>query len=364
MDIKKALVMLGALTLPSLISPASPARFWAWLRYFLAVADEDDFRITRDFSELDPHQKGILSDDLGVAISTQWLFDRLGGFRDIVDGRRFMLQFPRLLRKRTVSTAKVGPSKAPDYVILDNAGKWHVLECKGTQSGVGSRDKFLRDALSQKQVILINGAIRGERLAAGLSISHEDQRRGSELRIVDPDVDPVLTLDSSQEEEMESRIHRLAVARALGMIGLTEAATEISLPEDVLEAREYLKPVERRRARAKAQDRVDRATDQLRSRELPQMEFEHRVYEGRSAVIELPELGRASHFNAIAIRQGVNRDLLQELASVSSLFSHDIDGRIDGRLSEASIKLDSSEMRATLSYGDIFFSEIVLKRSE
>src|SRR4051812_45803822 len=72
-DLMKALVMLGTLTLPSLISPASPALFWAWLRYFLAIANNDDLRITRDFSELDPHQKSILSDDFGVAISTQWL---------------------------------------------------------------------------------------------------------------------------------------------------------------------------------------------------------------------------------------------------------------------------------------------------
>jgi hypothetical protein len=136
-DVKKALVMLGTLTLPSLISPASPALFWAWLRYFLAVADNNDLRITRDFFELDPHQKSILSDDLGVAISTQWLFDRFGGFKDIVDGRRFMLQFPQLLRtNRNVPTAKVGPSKAPDYVILDNAGKWHVLECKRASNAV------------------------------------------------------------------------------------------------------------------------------------------------------------------------------------------------------------------------------------
>src|SRR6266496_1877836 len=207
-DVKKALVMLGTLTLPSLISSASPALFWAWLRYFLAVADNNDLRITRDFFELDPHQKSILSDDLGVAISTQWLFDRFGGFKDIVDGRRFMLQFPHLLRtNRNVPTAKVGPGKAPDYVILDNAGKWHVLECKGTQSGPSSRDRFLKDALSQKQVILINGAICGERLAVGLAISHEDQRRDSELRIVDPDVDPVLTLSPPQEKEMQSKVH-------------------------------------------------------------------------------------------------------------------------------------------------------------
>lgn len=156
MDLGRALLMLGTLTMPGLISSASPARFWAWVRYFLSIANDDDFRITRDFSDLDPHQKGILSDDLGVALSTQWLFDRLGGFKSILDGRHFMLQFPELLLTKTKApTAKVGPSKAPDYVILDKSNRWHVLECKGTQSGPGFRDKFLKDALSQKQVIQI-----------------------------------------------------------------------------------------------------------------------------------------------------------------------------------------------------------------
>jgi hypothetical protein len=363
-DMKKALLMLGTLTLPSLISAASPARFWAWLRYFLAISTDDDLRITRDFSELDPHQKGILSDDLGVALSTQWLFDRFGGFKDIVDGRRFMLQFPDLLlTKAKASTAKVGPSKAPDYVILDKNDKWHVLECKGTQSGPGFRDQFLRDALSQKQVILINGAIRGERLAAGLSISHEDQDRDSNLKIVDPDADPVLTLGPSQEREIKSKVHRLSVARALGMIGLNDSAMELSLPPNVLEAKEYLQRVERRRARAKAEDRSGRASSQLRSRDLPQFEFESQEYEGRSVVIEFPELGRIAPFNTLVVRQGVNRDLLQELSSVSSLFGDAANDRIDLRLHNSTVKIDSDEARATLTYGDVLFSEIILKRT-
>ena len=51
-------------------------------------------------------------------------------------------------------------------------------------------------------------------------------------------------------------LHRLAVARALGVIGLSDAAVEVSLPANVLEAERYLKPVERRRARAKTEDRA------------------------------------------------------------------------------------------------------------
>ena len=94
-------------------------------------------------------------------------------------------------------------------------------------------------------------ALSGGASRCGFSISNEDQNRESELRVVDPDVDPVLTLDSSREAEMQLMVHRLAVARALGMIGLSDAAMEVSLPANVLEAGTYLKPVERRRARQK-----------------------------------------------------------------------------------------------------------------
>jgi hypothetical protein len=76
LDLGSAFLMLGTLTMPDLLSPASPARFWAWLRYYLAPTVASDLRIAMDFAGLDPHQKGILSDDFGVALSTQWLFDR------------------------------------------------------------------------------------------------------------------------------------------------------------------------------------------------------------------------------------------------------------------------------------------------
>ena len=85
-DLGQALHMLGTLTMPNSLSPASPALFWAWVRYYLGPTTSSDLRVTMDFADLDPHQKGILSDDFGVAISTQWLIDRLGGFQQIVGG--------------------------------------------------------------------------------------------------------------------------------------------------------------------------------------------------------------------------------------------------------------------------------------
>jgi hypothetical protein len=189
-----------------------------------------------DFADLDPHQKSILSDDFGVAIATQWLFDRFGGFTKIVDGRRFMWQFSHLLRVRqNQSKAKVGPSKAPDFVLRDRSGKWHVMECKGTQSGRGWRNKFLMDALSQKQMLQVVGTIRGERLATGLAISNEEDRARTELRVIDPENDePLLTLSDSDSAQIDQSADRITLARALGIVGLSEAAIEIALPADIL----------------------------------------------------------------------------------------------------------------------------------
>lgn len=203
--VHQALHMLGNLTMPNVVSPASPARFWAWFRYFIAVARSPGLRITTDFADLDPHQKGILSDDFGVAIATQWLYDRLGGFSDIVDGRRFMSQYASIIRRPKPSSAKVGPTKSPDFVVKDNTGKWHVVECKGTQSGRGFRNQFLKTAYSQKQVIQIKGALRGERLAIGLALSNELDQTETHLKIVDPKARPEIVIDETQSDDANLR---------------------------------------------------------------------------------------------------------------------------------------------------------------
>lgn len=359
-DIAAALNMLGALTLPGLVSPASPALTWAWLRYFLSIAGNNNFRITRDFSELDPHQKGILSDDLGVAISTQWLFDRLGGFKSIIDGRLFLVQFPHLLlSQKKAGTAKVGPGKAPDYVVLDRNNRWHVLECKGTQSGAGFRDSVLDNAISQKNVILINGRIAGERIATGLSISHEDQRLNSSLRVIDPESDPALTLGPDDEGELNAGAHRLSAARALGVVGLSEAALELSLPPGAVDVSDYLDRVERRRVRQKASDRSSRVTQQLGERELANIQFQHRKYEGRIFEFEFPRVHSSVPFNAVKVRQGVSHDLLLELSSLPKFFDDDFNRRLGPRFSDSIIESESDGAKTTITDGETFFSELV-----
>jgi hypothetical protein len=332
----------------------------------LAPADTPDLRITMDFADLDPHQKSILSDDFGVAISTQWLFDRLGGFTKIVDGRAFMLRFAHLLRARQrKSKAKVGPSKAPDFVIRDKSGKWHVLECKGTQSGRGWRDRFLKDALSQKQMLRLIGSVRGERLATGLSISHVENRYGTDLRIIDPpDDEPLVTLSDAESAEMEANADRIAVARALGVVGLSEAAIEIALPADVLPGDDLLFTTEARRTRSSRDVRYARAAQQLRDRHLQHFEYQHRNYEGRTALFTLPDPDQTRPFDEIKIRQGVDQGLLQELTSLGPDLDENLTHRIEGRMKgEASIRIISEGDYTSIMCDGVMFADLTLRRA-
>jgi hypothetical protein len=358
-DVGRALHMLGTLTMPNMFSPASPALFWAWLRYYRALTPASDLRITMDFSDLDPHQKGILSDDFGVALSTQWIVDRLGPFTHIIDGRRFANQFTRFLRKKRKSKAKVGTSKAPDFVMRDTTGKWHVLECKGTQASRYYQRKALKTALAQKHAIQLLGSIQGQQLASSLYIACDKEKSGSSMRIIDPEEDdPLIRLTEEQADEMETKASRLAVAQALGSIGLNEVAVEMSLPPDVDPESELLLPSELARLRSSRGARVARATEQARARNLDRFSHHHRRYEGRVVELELPPPTEQLPYRRVRIRQGVVPEIIQELTSTGSLLDDTLDDQIRPYTAAAEIVVEATQDHTALTYGDAFYSEV------
>jgi hypothetical protein len=358
-DIGRALHMLGTLTMPSILSSASPALFWAWLRYYLAPTLSSDLRITIDFSDLDPHQKGILSDDFGVALATQWMLDRLGPFTHIVDGRRFANQFTHLLRKRHKAKAKVGTSKAPDFVMRDIAGKWHVLECKGTQASREYQRRVLKTAIAQKHAIQLIGSIKGEQLASSLYIAHEKDKSASHMKVIDPDEDdPLIILTGQLAGEMEANANRLAVAQALGCIGLSEIAVDMSLPTDVDLESELLLPSELARLRLPRDTRVARATEQARTRNLDTFTQHHRRYEGRVVELDLPPTGVQLPYRKVRIRQGVTTNLIEELLSADSLLDQRYDDHVRPCMASAQVLVEAAHNRTVLTYGDVLYSEV------
>jgi|SRR5579883_84051 hypothetical protein len=358
-DVGGALHMLGTLTMPNILSPASPALFWAWLRYFLAPAPSSELRITMDFSDLDPHQKGVLSDDFGVAIATKWMLDRFGAFTHIVDGRRFANQFTHLLRKKRKSKAKVGMSKAPDFVMRDATGKWHVLECKGTQTSRDYQRRVLATAMVQKRALQLVGSIRGEQLASSLYIANEQDKTSSHLKVVDPDnEEPLIRLTGQHAGEMEEKANRLAIAQALGSIGLNEIAVEMTLPPNIDEPNELLLPSELYRLRSPREGRVASAKEQVRARNLNQFMHRHHRYEGRDVEFDLPPRGIHFRFRKARLRQGVSADLLTELAATDGLQEDNVDSQIKPYTAEAGIVLQTRDRQTSLAFGDVFYSEL------
>jgi hypothetical protein len=262
-----------------------------------------------------------------------------------------------------VPKAKVGQGKAPDFVIRDRFGKWHVLECKGTQSGRGWRNKFLKDAIAQKHVINVLGSIRGERLAAGLSICNEQDKQETHLKIIDPDGDPLLTFESDQGEEMRSKARRISIARGLGIIGLNDVAQELIIPPETDFAGSFLSPNEIRQSRTSRKERSKKAKSQIQERDLTKFQHAHKKYEGRRGSFEFPELGRTALFNTISISQGVNREFLNEISFTEKEFDSGIEDILNSHAGDASVEILSEGSRTILTYGDILYAELRLKHA-
>jgi hypothetical protein len=360
-DVGAALLMLGSMTVPNGFSVASPAAHWAWVRYFTALGPQQDLRITTPFSDLDPHQVGILSDDFGVAMSTQWLFGQVKGFKQVVDGRRFILQYAHLLTQATPEPAKIGSGKSPDFVVLDNVGKWHVLECKGTQTTPRQSLNQLDRARQQKQAIEIDPALAGYSLAAGLYLASEDRNEQSRMMVHDPsDVSRLIRLDDNNKAVNAAR--RVTAARSLGLAGFTHLAEELNFVDTKNEAlRKLLTVAELRRGTQSPLERMAIAFDELQGDRLS-LEIDKQEYIGREFTTEVPLPHLAYEPRRVTVKHGVQRDYLEKLrsASPSTLFES-IDADSAQRSRDDGIEIRSDEESVIIRQGNHFVSSLLFE---
>lgn len=361
-DIDEALLLLGNITTPNGISAASPERYWACVRYFSACANSTDLRIRLPFTGLDPHQKSILSDDFGVAISTRWLIQQLGGVKDIVDGRQFIINLG--IPKATKKLSKVGPTKCPDFVIEDGQGKFHVLECKGTQSGRQYLDRAMKTGTEQKKGIRIKKSVRGETLVIGLSIESELSSNASRLVVIDPEMVPLTTVQESNVPEARSVMARISLARALNLTGFSEMAFEIALPRNIRRAdAEFalLNSTEKLRITADIQDRQkiwrDEASSELKT-------LDTRITEGfvvQTMQFQVPalKLDSGHYARRVTVRRGVDADLVNRLLASGSTLMEVASSEAD-RLANLNERMEwkRSESTTRLEYQNFFFCDI------
>lgn len=359
------LLVVGYLTTPTNTTGVSLNEYWAWIRYLNATTAHTELRITDDFWQLDSHQKMILSDDFGMGIPMAWLTAKLD-FQLVSDGRYFIDRLAALVGASHAKTGKRGPSKSPDFIVRDTSGKWHVVECKGTQSGDKYRDDQLAKAFTQKCTVTFPAALQGQRLACGLSLSNVKSPACSNLKIVDPPGDKNLHFEV-QENIVEAAIDtasRSTLAAGLKAAGFFNAGHAIAAPLGPTAATRPTTHGKRHRARTEyVQERRKRIAEELgarTARNVFTIRGEH--YVGREVHLNLPRVFQvgSAEIRSVTVQQGIRKDVLEALAG-EMLRDEQPELLKTYPTGAKQIALEQAESEATMELGDLFSSRLALE---
>lgn len=227
LDLDAALVFIGLWTRSPTSQGFSLADCWAWLRYFSAFSTATPLRLCEEWSHVDPHQKTVASDELGVGLTT-WILHQTLGFQRFSDTNWVMnVLSPGLWRYRT--QARRGPAKSPDYIAEDSSGGLSVVECKGTQSSLAELQRAVDRGRPQKQnVVAKGGNVLIHSLVAGAYIPQWSSNGRATVRIVDPEWEAVSEeLRKHSIEDIRASTKQVAYAKELAFFELAESARSL-----------------------------------------------------------------------------------------------------------------------------------------
>ncbi|MBL8771074.1 MAG: hypothetical protein JNK30_06790 [Phenylobacterium sp.] len=356
------LLRIGDLTTPVLNIQSGVARLWPLLRYLHAIADTPHLRFRQGWRDVDPHQKAIASDDLGVGLGMSVLYNAFG-YAGCIDGRAFLhrmhnlglLAFPGGL------PPKVGSMKMADFAAVDQRGKFHIIEVKGTQSSRAALAKAMLDGQYQKRSLVCatpagERRLIGQRIVVGTALTLESNARGAEVIVMDPapDEDEAVSLASrvSQQELREPAI-RMQVSRLLGAAGAFRTSVAISEVDEPLGAPALEGPGQRDRVQAAIRDDDARLTSFQASGE---------TWRGEEIVAPLlaPLLAGDRIYRRARVRQGISEMLFRDLQEGGgrTAFFQDAYPSVAQRLSAP--KVDSGEAYAVLVRPSISLSSVEL----
>lgn len=369
-NIPSMLLMIGFLTTPASTAGISLSEFWAWVRYLAAVTPDADLRLTRGFSSLDAHQKTILSDDFGMGVPMLWLHGKLG-FDLICDGRYFVQRVAATVGATAVKVAKKGSLKTPDFVARDASGVWHIVECKGTQSGhdystrqIGERRPLPWGGAAQKMSIRFPRSHTGQRLVCGLSIGPETGKFRTRLTIVDPEAEDPFKVRPRDIGLAEDAAERGVLAKALRLSGFLNAAQATAAPwgASPIDMPRASRTSENRRREFIA-DRDAAARAELESaRDQGALFAEGKRFIGRELTLSLPrpiEIGGRT-IRKVNIRQGVAADVLETMREGPTVKAPLSDGPANVRGALGRTRVDADEFSAEMDFGTVFRSRIDL----
>ena len=367
LNVPAMLLMIGYLTTPPSTTGLSLSEFWAWVRYLAAVSPDSGMALTRSFADLDPHQKTILSDDFGMGVPLLWLTDKLA-LDQVVDGRYFMQKLAASVGATQKRTAKRGPNKTPDFVARDDKGRWHVIECKGTQSGreysatqLGSKGPPAVGGVAQKCSIIFPSGHTGQRLVCGLSIAVEGGE-GSVLKIVDPEPDEPFEVRDNDLGFALDAANRGVMSKALRMAGFEITAETIASPMGA--SPDALRPSTQAADSIRMRSLNER--DQRSREELLGSFGQHKLFEGkfrgREVTVELPRpiIVDGGVVRKVIIRQGVNSAALEEIRNRPPIAEVEVDSVGEWADLAGRSSVTSDGVTAIMQIGSIFRSEIIL----
>ena len=363
------LLAIGYITTPSHASRVSLSEFWAWVRYLHAVSNDRDLRLTRAFAEMDAHQKMILSDDFGMGVPICWLYDRLQ-LSSITHGRYFTDRVAATVGATTTHSTKKGPSKSPDFVAKDALGQWHVIECKGTQSGITYRNSQLGNpgpppegGVAQKRTITFPPEHTGQRLACGLSIGVEGGNNVSNLRIIDPPAESSFVVEENHIPYATDAISRSAGGRALRLAGFSAASSFISAPSGAMPSSQPTTGQAESVRQTIVNQKTALAREELENRQQREtFEITGESYRGQSIEILLPKPDGLSGrpVETVYLRHGVNDNFLNELASRPLVDEPLMETYVSWRQMIGKTMIESESSSARMTMGSLFFTEIRL----
>lgn len=190
----------------------------AWVRYFSAFDSTADLRLRPEWKDIDTHQKMVLSDELGMGLTTQLLAEELG-VKNFVDTIHY-LKVVNPTAFRYVRRARRGPAKSPDFIGIDTSSRFYVIECKGTQSSRYALRKSMSKGVAQKTNITTSpGSIIHAALVVGLFIPQSISRENALIHIMDPEPNIFERLFRNiSRETLEQGMVQISLAKHFALI--------------------------------------------------------------------------------------------------------------------------------------------------
>jgi len=229
-DVFSALIHTALWTRSPLVRGLQLSDYWAWLRYGVAIDSVPDLRLSPEWDDVDPHQKTILSDELGVGVTTYLMADVLK-FQRFVD-THYVVRTGSPVSIQLGRSAKRGPRKAPDYIAMDAMGNFIAVECKGTQASVAALEKAMTSGVGQKSnVTRVAGNSIAMGLVAGLFIPQNSSVDDATVLFWDPSWEDLkVILEVMSPDEVRRSVVRGAVSKQLSLAGAATAARELAKP--------------------------------------------------------------------------------------------------------------------------------------